>query len=66
MTALIDVLKSAKDGRVGVVDRTGKTVAVPFSLKGFAAAFEKMELHGGIGKNDATWWNGFWNASGTK
>lgn len=65
-TALIDVLKSAKDARVGVVDRTGKTVAVPFSLKGFGPAFEKMESHGGIGKNDATWWSGFWNASGTK
>jgi invasion protein IalB len=64
--ALIDILKSAKDGRVGVADRAGKTVAVPFSLKGFAAAFEKMESYGGIGKNDATWWNGFWNSSGTK
>jgi invasion protein IalB len=64
--ALIDVLKSAKSGRVGVVDRMGKSVGVPFSLKGFAPAFEKMESHGGIGKNDATWWSGFWNATGTK
>ena len=65
-TALIETLKSAKDGRVAVVDRAGKTVAVPFSLKGFAPAFEKMESHGGIGKNGATWWSGFWNASGTQ
>lgn len=65
-TALLDLLKSGKEARVGVVDRAGKTVAVPFSLKGFEPAFEKMESHGGIGKNDATWWSGFWNASGTK
>jgi invasion protein IalB len=65
-TALLDLLKSGKEARVGVVDRAGKTVAVPFSLKGFEPAFEKMESHGGIGKNDATWWNGFWNSSGTK
>lgn len=64
--ALIDKMRTATDGRVGVVDRAGKTVAVPFSLKGFAPAFEKMESEGGSGTNDATWWGGFWNSSGTK
>jgi invasion protein IalB len=64
--ALLELLKSGKEARVAVVDRTGQTVAVPFSLKGFDAAFEKMESHGGIGKNDATWWSGFWNANGTQ
>jgi invasion protein IalB len=64
--ALLEAFRSAKDGRVGVVDRAGKTVGVPFSLKGFSPAFEKMESQGGIGKNDATWWSGFWNSSGTK
>jgi len=64
--ALIAKMKSSADARVGVVDRFGKTFAIPFSLKGFAPAFEKMESQGGIGKNDATWWSGFWNASGTK
>ncbi|MCE9522159.1 MAG: invasion associated locus B family protein [Alphaproteobacteria bacterium] len=64
--ALIEKLKSATDGRVGVVDRAGKPVAIPFSLKGFASAFEKMESFGSSGKNDATWWSGFWNSSGTK
>jgi invasion protein IalB len=63
---LIDKMKSSPDGRVAVADRTGKTVAIPFSLKGFAPAFEKMESQGGIGTNDATWWTRFWNSSGTK
>jgi hypothetical protein len=39
---------------------------VPFSLKGFAPAFEKMEEQGGIANNNATWWTRFWNSSGTK
>jgi invasion protein IalB len=64
--AFLDILKTGRDGRVGVVGRGGKTVAVPFSLKGFAPAFEKMEERGGIGNSDATWWNSFWNSSETK
>jgi invasion protein IalB len=64
--ALLAKMKSTQEGRVGVVDRVGKTVAIPFSLKGFAPAFEKMESQGGVGANDATWWNSFWNSSGTK
>jgi invasion protein IalB len=64
--AFLRVLKSGKDGRVGVVDRRGQTVAVPFSLKGFVGAFDKMEEHGGIGSDSATWWSGFANPSETK
>lgn len=64
--ALIDKMKSSQDGRVAVADRLGKTVAIPFSLKGFGPAFEKMESQGGIGNSDATWWTRFWNSSGTK
>jgi invasion protein IalB len=59
-------MKSAKDGRVGVVDRVGKTIAIPFSLKGFTPALEKMEEQGGIANSDATWWTRFWNSSGTQ
>lgn len=64
--AFLDVLKAGNEGRVAVLDRNGKAVAVPFSLKGFAAAYDKMEEHGGIGEGDATWWNSFWNSSETK
>jgi invasion protein IalB len=64
--AFLETLRTGSDGRVGVADRTGKTVAVPFSLKGFAAAFDKMEERGGDGGNDATWWTSFWNSSETK
>ena len=64
--AFLSVLKAGKEGRVGVVDRRGQTVAVPFSLKGFVGAFDKMEEHGGIGSNGATWWSGFANPSETK
>lgn len=64
--ALLGALKSGKEGRVGVVDRRGQTVAVPFSLKGFAGAFDKMEELGGIGSDSATWWSGFANSSETK
>lgn len=64
--AFLDVLKAGGEGRVGVVGRGGKTVAVPFSLKGFTPAFEKMEERGGIANSDATWWSGFWNSSETK
>jgi invasion protein IalB len=64
--AFLATLKSGKEGRIGVIGRTGKTVAVPFSLKGFGAAFEKMEERGGIANSDATWWNSFWNSSATK
>jgi invasion protein IalB len=62
----VSVLKSGAEGRIGVVDRRGQTVAVPFSLKGFDGAFAKMEEHGGIGGNDATSWMSFWNSSETK
>ena len=64
--AFLGVLKSGKEARVGVADRAGKTVAVPFSLKGFEPAFKKMEERGGIGANDATWWTHFSNSSETK
>jgi invasion protein IalB len=64
--AWVDTMKGAKEGRVLVADRTGKTVALPFSLKGFGAAFEKMESQGGIAGGGATWWTSFWNSSGTK
>jgi len=64
--AFLDVLKSNTEGRVGVVDRRGQTVAVPFSLKGFVGAFDKMEEHGGIGADGATWWSSFANSSETK
>jgi len=63
---LVEKMKSTADGRVVVLTRVAKQVAVPFSLKGFSPAFEKMEAQGGIGKNDATWWTQFWNSSGTK
>lgn len=64
--ATLDAFRSGTEGRVGVVDRRGQTVAVPFSLKGFGGAFEKMNEHGGIGGNDATSWMSFWNSSETK
>lgn len=64
--ATLDVLTSGTEGRVGVVDRRGQTVAVPFSLKGFSGAFAKMNEHGGIGGNNATSWMSFWNSSETK
>lgn len=64
--AALEVWASGAEGRVGVVDRRGQTVAVPFSLKGFAGAFKKMNEHGGVGGNDATSWTGFWNSSETK
>lgn len=64
--AFVDVLRSGTEGRVGVVDRRGQTVAVPFSLKGFAPAFAKMEEGGGIADSGATWWSGFANSSETK
>ncbi|MBL8780808.1 MAG: invasion associated locus B family protein [Alphaproteobacteria bacterium] len=64
--ALLGLLKSGKDGRIGVVDRGGKTVVVPFSLKGFAPAFDKMEASGGNGASGATWWSGSANSSETK
>jgi invasion protein IalB len=63
---LLELLKTGASGRVGVVDRVGKTVAVPFSAKGFASAFAKMDERGGAGENDATWWMRFWNSSETK
>lgn len=64
--AFLAQLKSGAEGRVGVVDRRGQTVAVPFSLKGFAPAFDKMEERGGIAGGDATWWSSFANSSETK
>lgn len=64
--AYLAVLKSGAEARVGVVDRRGQTVAVPFSLKGFAPAFDKMEERGGMGSGGATWWSGFANSSETK
>jgi invasion protein IalB len=64
--ALAETMKAGGEGRVGVVDREGKTVAVPFSLKGFAPAFKKMEEQSGIANGDATWWTRFWNSSGTQ
>src|SRR5262249_21337741 len=63
---LVDKMKAGGEARVIVLDRLGKQVAVPFSLQGFAPAFEKMEAHGGIANSDATWWTRFWNSSGTK
>lgn len=63
---LVEQMQSGADGRVVVLNRVGRQVAVPFSLKGFSPAFKKMEAQGGIGKNDATWWTQFWNSSGTK
>ncbi len=63
---LLDAMKTTEEGRVGVVDRIGKTIAIPFSLKGFAPAFEKMEEQGGVASGDATWWTRFWNSSGTQ
>jgi invasion protein IalB len=54
--ALIDKMKSATDARVGVVDRSGKPIAVPFSLKGFGPAFDKMESKGGLAGSGASWW----------
>lgn len=64
--SLIAAMKSGSEGRVGVVDRAGKTVAVPFSLKGFEPAFKKLEEQSGIANGDATWWTRFWNSSGTQ
>jgi invasion protein IalB len=64
-SALIEQMKSAQGGRVAVVDRMGKAVAIPFSLNGFAPAFEKMESGGGIADGGATWWTNFWNWIGT-
>jgi invasion protein IalB len=39
----IETMKANGEGRVGVVDRAGKTVVISFSLKGFASAFKKLE-----------------------
>lgn len=64
--AFLQTLKTGTNGRIGVLDRANKTVAVPFSLKGFAPAFAKMDERGGAGENDATWWTRFWNSSETK
>ena len=64
--ALIEKFKSTPDGHVGVIDRFGKPVSIPFSLKGFGPAFEKMESQGGMGTSGATWWTDFWNRTGTK
>lgn len=64
--AFLGVLKSGQDGRIGVIDRRGQTAVIPFSLKGFAGAFAKMEENGGIASDGATWWSGFANPSETK
>jgi len=64
--AYLSVLKSGAEGRVGVVDRRGQTVAVPFSLKGFAPAFDKMEERGGMGSGGTAWWSDSENSSETK
>lgn len=63
---LLDKMGAAEGGRVTVISRSGQPVAIPFSLKGFEPAFEKMEAHGGIGNSGATWWTGLWNSSETK
>ena len=55
--ALIDKMKSATDARIAVIDRTGKPIAVPFSLKGFGPAFDKMETKGGLGSAGSSWWS---------
>lgn len=52
---LIEKMKAGGDARVGVVDRAGAPVAVPVSLKGFAAAYETMRSKGGMG-GDGSWW----------
>jgi len=64
--ALIEKMKASAEGRAIVLDRIGKQVAVPFSLKGFGPAYEKMEEKGGIENSGATWWTRLWNSSGTK
>jgi invasion protein IalB len=57
--ALLDKLKAAGTAKLSVVDRAGNPVSVPFSLKGFSPAFDKMEAQGGIG--GASWMD-FWNS----
>lgn len=53
---LIEKMRAGGDARVGVVDRTGAPVAVPVSLKGFGAAYEKLRSNGGIASGDP-WWS---------
>ena len=47
--ALIDKMKATPDAKLAVIDRTGKPVVMPISLKGFGPAIEKMNASGGGG-----------------
>lgn len=53
--ALIEKMKSVPEARLAVIDRTGKPVVMPVSLKGFGPAFDELSA------SKSRWWSSFLN-----